>query len=329
MGRHITQPGDRLIRITLQQLLQFIRKPDGELHSQIQRLRALKALDKDKYRSQKTQLPYFTCGIFHPPVRRTENFARIELFVLDLDHLGGPDRQAEQLRRRLEQDARLIALFSSPGGDGLKLVLRLSEPCTDAALFSAFYKVFVARFGRQYDLQSQIDLRTCDVTRACFLSHDLQAVYRPDGQAVVLSEYVDPENFEQSQATLRKAEEVLKQLEAPTEKKPLDDDVLQRISKLLNPNYRPPVARQVYLPPEIEKVMPLISQRLHSHLIQLVSTRVINYGRQLRVAAGPYWAEINIFYGKNGFRVVKTTKSGSNARLADMAWQVICETLFG
>lgn len=38
-------------------------------------------------------------------------------------------------------------------------------------------------------------------------------------------------------------------------------------------------------------------------------------------------AEINVFYGKRGFSVVKTPKRGSNDGLADISNRVLCELL--
>ena len=74
--------------------------------------------------------------------------------------------------------------------------------------------------------------------------------------------------------------------------------------------------------------MPLIREKLDGFDLALVEENPINYGRQLRIGAGHLWAELNLFYGKRGFRVVKTTKSGSHADLADLAVQVVEEVLF-
>jgi hypothetical protein len=39
------------------------------------------------------------------------------------------------------------------------------------------------------------------------------------------------------------------------------------------------------------------------------------------------WAEINVFYGKKGWSVVKTTKSGSHPDLAELGARAIEEIL--
>jgi hypothetical protein len=37
---------------------------------------------------------------------------------------------------------------------------------------------------------------------------------------------------------------------------------------------------------------------------------------------------VNVFYGKKGFRVVKSTKSGTHSELTEIAHTIISEALF-
>ena len=53
----------------------------------------------------------------------------------------------------------------------------------------------------------------------------------------------------------------------------------------------------------------------------------INYGKKMVFVINNIWAEINIFYGKKGFSVVKTPKHGSNSELADIVQKILCELL--
>ena len=57
--------------------------------------------------------------------------------------------------------------------------------------------------------------------------------------------------------------------------------------------------------------------------IMLVETKPINYGRQLKICAGQHWAEVNLFYGKQGFKIVQTAKTGTNKQLAELGTQAI------
>ncbi|GIV35231.1 MAG: hypothetical protein KatS3mg031_2766 [Chitinophagales bacterium] len=328
VGTQITQPADPLRKIRVEELIQQTAHPKTGFHEFILQLRALRSIDPQRYRQQKTRLPYFTCGHFHPPVRKKENFAAIELFVIDLDHLPPDVHQAASLRQQLQADERVLALFTSPGGDGLKILFRLNQPCKDSALFSAFYKTFVAHLGVQYRLSGLIDLRTSDVTRACFISTDPDAYFNPACAPVNLQQYINPLDYSASETTIKEAEKQLQELAAPAPTAPpLTDDVLQAIKHKLNPNFRPPSAKQYYLPPEVDHILPVVTESLRKYGIEVTETAPIHYGRKIKVKAGNHWAEINIFYGKKGYSLVKTPKSGSNAQLADMAWQILYEHL--
>ena len=97
------------------------------------------------------------------------------------------------LRKTITSDTRTVMCFVSPGGDGLKVLFRFSERCYDAGLYKTFYKAFLDRFARQYGVEQVVDGKTCDVTRACFLSADAEAYYNPDAEPVVLTDYVNPD----------------------------------------------------------------------------------------------------------------------------------------
>lgn len=326
-GLHITQSGDPLHKIAVEEMFRRIRQPKAAFQDRIRQLRAVRAMDEKQYRELKKGLPYFVCGLFHPAVRRRENFAEIRHFLLDLDHLSQAELPIEPLAQRMSGLPELEMCFTSPGGDGLKLMFRLSEGCRDAAMFSAFYKVFSRRFAEQYQLQQVIDYATSDVSRACFVSSDPEAFYNPEATPILMEDFLPGLDFELAEKAVREAEKAIPP--PPAMNKEPEKDVLQQIRQKLNPNARPaPRAKQHHVPPELDQVAPLLAEKLAEMGLQLASANPINYGRQLRVAAGHLWAEVNLFYGKRGFSVVKTTKSGSHTELADIAAQAIEEILF-
>lgn len=331
LGTKITQPGDPLQKITVEQLYQMVHKPKMESADFIQQLRTLAAIDERQYRELKKQLPYFVCGIFQPPIRRKENFALIRYFILDLDHLSSAGLDPALLREQLLLDLRVALCFTSPGGDGLKVMFRLEEDCRDAAMFSAFYKVFARQFGEQYSLLSSIDLQTHDVTRACFLSADPEAFFNPIPDPVSMADYLKNLNFDDAVADIREAEQILRTQaiqRPPTSESPsLDQDILQRIKQRLNPNARVRTGRPPHVPPALDEALPIIRERLTEWEMEIRSADPIQYGRKVHVYAGRHFAEINIFYGSRGFSVVKTTKTGSNPELADLAARAIQEIL--
>lgn len=331
-GTRITSPDDELQKVALTRIHQGIVQPKPTLSNQIKRLRMVRAMDERQYARLKRDLPYFVCGHFYPARRRKEHFSSIDCFVVDLDHFQRSELRQAEVRQRLQQDERLLLLFTSPSGDGLKLLFRLAEKCFDPGLYSFFYKAFVQQLAQQYELAPVVDLSTHDVARACFLSTDPHAYLNLEAQPVVLEHFFDPlspeaprEVHEGQQALRDQAPPPVK--DAP-ERDPLNDEVLLAIKQRLNPNFRPRQKQQpAYVPPELESQMEAIGEKLAQAEIELREAQPIQYGKKLLLAAGPYLAEINIFFGKRGFSVVKTTKTGTHAELAELAYQIICEHL--
>lgn len=192
-------------------------------------------------------------------------------------------------------------------------------------------KTELADFIQQLRALAAIDLRTHDVTRACFLSADPEAWFNPLSDPVEMAEYLKNLDFEDAVADIREAGRVLRE-QAPSrtddpESPSLDGDILQRIKLRLNPNARPRQPKEHYVPPALDEAMPLIRERLAAWEMEVRSAEPIRYGRQVRIHAGRHFAEINIFYGARGFSVVKTTRTGSTPELADLAARAIREIL--
>ena len=315
--------------LPVERLFHALVNPKPEFRDKIEQLRMVRSLDEGQYRQLKKQLPYFVCGVFHPAVRKKENFASIEYFMLDLDHLSTAQLDLEVLRNRLREAPEVVLCFASPSADGLKLMFRLSEPCRDSALFSAFYKLFARRFAEKWGLLEAMDLQTSDVTRACFFSIDSGAFFRPEAEPVELQHFIPELDFGKVEKELKEAEKVIRAPGAQEKKEQEgpDDEVLARIKQKLNPDARKPKEKQYVVPQQVDDAMGLLSERLATYEMQIIRTEPIHYGRQVQVKAGAHWAEINVFYGKRGFSVVMTTKSGSNAQLAELAAAAMREIL--
>ena len=121
-GNSITKPDDVLQTASIEQLYKHTIQPRDEIANLINQLRIVKTIDTLKYRRLKTQLPYIVCGTYNPPLRKTENFAHTQCFVVDLDHLSDKEMDIEALRNQLKADPRVAILFISPGNDGRKLM---------------------------------------------------------------------------------------------------------------------------------------------------------------------------------------------------------------
>jgi hypothetical protein len=152
------------------------------------------------------------------------------------------------------------------------------------------------------------------------------------------AEAVDPDEYARMEdpSALFKAEREVKKLEAeqreresaegPTPVLPVgpSEDVLTRIKQKLLPSMakqRP--QREYYQPTQLLDALPGLTESLAATGILVAEHRPIQYGRQLKLTAGQFWAEVNLFYGKNAFRAVMTTKTGSHPKLAELGRDAI------
>lgn len=338
-GKQVTQPADVMQPITVEYLYKALLQPGTELAEKVQQLRALKTMQPQAYRRAKTMLPYIVCGKFQPAVRRKENFVYTQYLMLDADKLSAYERTPATLKQQLQTNPHILLMFTSPGNDGLKILLPLVQPVHDAGYYSAFYKTFAARFAADNRLHGIIDLVTSDVSRACFLSHDPEAYYNPNAQPIDPGTYLNPHDVNrlaEVQTLWKEAEQQAAGHTPPAapvlpDTQPPDDDlppdillqIKQRISPRLAALQQYQQQKQAIQPAALEQIMPYLQQALADAGLQLQQARPIDYGRQLKITAGNHWCEVNLFYGKRGFRVVKTTKTGSHAPLADVALQAL------
>jgi len=335
LGNNITTLNDPLRNISTVQLFEMISRSGAELQSLISQLRMVLTLTPEKYRFLKRKLPYFTCGNFHPPYRKTSNFNFIRCFMLDVDHLADKQMNAAEIKMRVSGDPRVLMAFVSPSADGLKIMLRLSENCYDAAKFSLFYKVFAREFSKQHNLEQVIDSRTSDVTRACFLSCDAEAYFKENPEEVAMEHFTDFENqlaigeAASEMKKMEKEEQAKPGIDEPDAKVPLSGDILQEIKQKLNPRIKTRLEKDVFVPEQLDQVIPLIEEKISGLNIRIKEVHPIQYGKKIVFEVGLFWAEVNLFYGKKGYSVVKTPKRGSNDDLAEIAYRLICEIIYG
>lgn len=322
-GSNIQSANDELTKVKVEYLYHSLRNPKPQVEAHIRRLRVVQSLDRKQYSLLKRQLPYVVCGIFNPPLRRTENFAYTEYFIVDIDHVGEKEMDISELRKRLECDSRVVLSFLSPGQDGLKLLFRLSERCYDAGLYTLFYKSFVKAFSTQYHLDQVIDGKTCDVARACFVSVDPDAYYNPDADVVDMNAYIDTSDplqmFEQKHELDMETQQIPTEAEELHEKEP-DDEAMIRIKQLLGVRQRAMQKPKVDVPdvPQIDAIMDGLVEYVQDQGIRFGSAVKIQYGKKLQFSLGLKKAEINLFFGKRGFSVVKSPKCGTSAELNEL-----------
>lgn len=323
-GKNITSANDRLLQVTPDYLYRSIKNPKPEISSKIRQLRIIRTLDTKRYSICKRELPYFVCASFNPPYRKTENYVSTDCFVVDLDHISESNYPKDELRRKLEADPRVMMLFLSPGEDGFKIMFRLKEKCCDSTMYTIFYKRFLDKFSEQYNLADIIDRKTSDVCRACFISEDQDAYFNPDAETIDFSVFVNTEDSVSLSHTLRdiRHDNITIQESHCGNGKPDDDDFakIREILKLRKASVKKP---PVYVPEQLNNVMEGLNAYIESSGITIQEIRSISYGKKLSLLLAGKSAEINIFYGKHGYSVVKSPRCGTNKELNDIAAELI------
>lgn len=330
-GTNIQSPADMLRKVQEEYLHHSLLHPKPEMAARLRQLRVAYRIDSKQYSVQKRSLPYVVCGIFNPPYRRTENFAYIENFIIDIDHLASKELSVADVRKRVQADSRVLMCFTSPSEDGLKVMFRLSERCYDAGLFSIFYKEFLRQFSSQYQLEQVADSRTSDVTRACFISVDSEAYYNVLADPVYLSEFVDTsrpldvfDTKSQQDNEEKEAAKQQKELEREEHQPDPNKEVMERIKQQLNPKARPSSQKPpVFVPQQLVEIMDSLKKYIEETGLIVTDIISIQYGKKIRIRMGIKEAEINLFFGKRGFSVVKSPRCGTNDELNDVCAQLV------
>lgn len=334
LGMNITLgTADTLRKIQVSDLHRFVRDGAFDLQARTEQLRKVQAIDHRKYQEIKVFLPYVTCGIFHPPMRRTENFAFIDSFFLDLDHLSSKELTPEWIKNKLSGDDRVEFMFTSPGNDGIKILFPLSQRITDPVKYSLFYKVFATQFTREYGIEQIIDTRTCDVTRACFLAHDPDVIFHDYALPVNPDSVIDFESAEQVDQARQ-----IPFSETPAPEAPLTiaeeatagltRDKMNEIRKKLNPNAVIRKEKQIFVPEKLNLLVQVITERSKEVGLEILGVKDINYGKQISFGLDLLKGELNVFYGKKGYTIVKSSKSGCSEELNELAYQLVAGILY-
>lgn len=329
-GRDITAIEDRLQKITIEQLYHSIQYPKADILNQIRYLRIIKNIDKNQYSLLKKKLPYFVCGIFNPNIRRLQNFAYTEYFLFDIDHISEKGLDLNMLKNELKNNENVLLCFVSPSEDGLKVLFQFSERCYDASLYSIFYKTFLRIFSTRYHLEQVIDKATSDVTRACFISYDSEAYYNPEAKPVELNRYIDTENtFEILQMKrnyeLQEKEEKKEQKNSQElqQKEDISDEIVEKIKSILKLSTVRKKESLIFVPEELDHIMNSLLDYLMNMEIVIKEVKNINYGKKIKAFVGKREAEINIFYGKRGFSVVQSPRTGTSPEMNQLLAELI------
>lgn len=106
------------------------------------------------------------------------------LVCLDIDHIAKLEGLSlEDLKDRLSRDREigLRLLFTSPSGDGLKIVCKTSGDVTDAESYRREFETLNTFVSRKYSIpigEIGLDKGISDITRGCLLISDPSAILR-------------------------------------------------------------------------------------------------------------------------------------------------------
>jgi hypothetical protein len=152
-------------------------KPLGEIHQLIisdsykkatEELREIEDI-KERRKFKANRFDYVTfSGVFE---RRNNKYLQkhSNLITIDFDHLEDLNKVREQLLNDPYFDTEL--LFVSPSGDGIKWIIRIDlEEATQAEYFLAISNYLKQTYNIEVDASGK------DVSRACFLPHDANAI---------------------------------------------------------------------------------------------------------------------------------------------------------
>jgi hypothetical protein len=275
----------------------------------------------------KRQLPYIVCGWFDLPYRRLDNFAYIDRFIIDIDHLSEKELDIDALRDTIKKDERVLMMFMSPGNDGLKLMFRLKDKCYDAEMYKLFYRVFANRLSIEYNLEQAIDSRTCDVTRACFVSVDYDAYYNQGALDVDMNNYLDDKDMQSLFDMKYEMDNIDRSLTAiePHIILPVDPDeeALNYIKQQLSLRKKVVEERQIFVPEILQNEITGIINDIQDTGILVSEVIDIQYGKKIRVILGSKCGEVNVYYGRNGFTIVESPKRGTSEELNSVTADII------
>lgn len=288
-------------------------KEDVALAEEVTRLRKLRMLDLKAYKKLKVNLPYFVGATFEGNVRHSAQFKYAEYLTLDIDDYFEENIEIPEL---LLQHPAVMLAFVSPSGTGFKVVFKLNTPCYSLEKYKDFYRNFSRAFAEQVQLSGSIDMKTCDATRACFLGHDPKAHFNPNAEPLEWMRYVSHE-IEETPPTA-----------VDNHKKELNEGALAAVMNKINPNR--PIKKKFdgYVPEQLLILENDIKVLCIDNQLDLQEILPINYGLKIQIKQGYSSAEINVFYGKKGYTVVRSPKSGTDNKLAEVFFNLVHAMLF-
>lgn len=340
-----------LERSALRDIYNRITTGSHGLEKQIYNLRTILTISEGNYQQAKRELPFFTLAVFHPAIRKKENFAAAYGMVIDIDKLDISPAQFNAIRERIRDQSTTAMEFVSPSQNGIKVIIKFTEPIKDAVLYSNFYKSFLHQWAKKTNLQDYVDYKTSDASRITFLSYDPSAYFNPEAEKLNPNKLFGQEEFpfhsetksrqkktegsttSLDQAQISEAENInsgTNSNETDASSQDLRAETLLAIRQRLRKKDPPKKIHHdpnIYVPDEVNSSLPKIEKELANFNVKLIESRPIQYGRKVKVGIPGAWAVVNVFYGAKGFSVVATPMRGSDSELATLTKDVLLSIL--
>ena len=183
--------------VALLDIIDEIRN-SANLAAIVQKIRALDNKDKQD-EIKKYELPYFTLGRFKNNYLINKNYEDNRFPIFDLDDLND---KLDTVRKQLETDPTTFILFTSPSGNGLKLICEFDSDITDGEEFRSRYKHYASILENRYGIK--LDPKTHNPGRACYLSYDSNILVNTNRELLSTKFVVDQKETKRKSNRTRK-----------------------------------------------------------------------------------------------------------------------------
>ena len=155
---------------------------------------------------------------------------------------------------------------------------------------------------------------------------DSDAYYNPEAEAVDIQRFLPMDDaqrlfelkYEQEK---RISSQDLSEKKTETSNDP-DKEAMARIRGLLNPQKKKE-QKPVFVPQVLNDIMDDLKKYVEQTGVIVTEIINIQYGKKLRFSLGLKQAELNLFYGKKGFSVVCSPRTGTNEELNSLMVDVV------
>ena len=167
------------------------------------------------------------------------------------------------------------------------------------------------------------------------MSIDPDVYYTPVAELVDWEQIVNEQNSMALFENVKQVEEEQHQLGKECEKDELVSnepgaETMQRIKSLLNPaRAKKEKIKEYFVPGILNDIIGDLKRYIEETGAIVTEIRDISYGKKIGVQVGLKFAEINLFYGKRGFNVVKSPKQGTSEELNAVVAELVTAFIEG